>query len=436
MSRKISVAGLHVDALTKSQLITVIEGRIKDRKKTFMTTVYSEFLFAALRNKKVRDMLNDADIAVADGIGILWADYFLSKTFLFQNFFLKIIQAWWQVVYTGASILLFKQKLYQTFPEKIVGADFIWDLAELAKINNFSVYIWGGFEQTPHKVEEILLRKFYGLKIVGVSNAAHDATEPIKEINNLKPDILIVAFGPLKQESWIATYLPQLPVLFAIGLGGTLDYIVGYKKAPSMFIRSIGLEWLYRLITQPTRIKRIYNAVAGLILSLVRYKIFESCDYRQNAVAVVINKDNKILLCKRAIGTSKSLTNPYVFYSDYWQFPQGGMDASESVKEGSKRELEEETGIHSVEYLATAKFIHRYHWENGIRPLLSSKYQFKGQEQHTVFFKFTGVDEEFNLDQNELIDYKWLTIDEVLSRIAHERLPHAQAVLDELKVIL
>ena len=157
--------------------------------------------------------------------------------------------------------------------------------------------------------------------------------------------MILVAFGPITQERWIVQHLPNLPASFAIGLGGTFDYIVGIRSAPPAFIRAIGLEWLYRLFTQPHRIKRIYQAVWGLILSLVRYKVFDTYPYRRNGVAIVVNKENKILLCKRAFAIFDKFTE------DYWQFPQGGLEEQEREVEGTMRELKEETGMHSVEVL-------------------------------------------------------------------------------------
>lgn len=436
MSKKISVAGLNVDSITKGELLEVLARRIRNREKTFMTTLYSEFLYASLKDREARALLNQADIAVPDGIGILWADYFLSQKFGVKNFYAKIAQAWLQIVLTGASILLQPRKLYQKFPEKIVGADLAWDLAELARKHQFSVFIWGGYNDTPEIVKAKFQKQFPGINIVGVSSKPKGDSATIQEIVSLQPNMLLVAFGPLEQERWIVSNLKHLPVTFAVGLGGTFDYIAGKKSAPPRAVRAAGLEWLYRLITQPARIRRIYEAVWGLILALVRFKVFESMPFRKNAVAVVVNRENKILVCKRRIGAAKNGANPYNILSDYWQFPQGGLDEGEEFIAGGQRELAEETGINSVKVIGVAKFINQYHWENGVRPLLSSKYQFKGQEQRTILFRFEGPEREIQLDQAELVEYRWVTKDEVAKVVANERAPHAIAVLGELSEIL
>lgn len=436
MSRKIDIAGLKVDAITKSELLDEIAARIQHKQKTFVVTPYSEFLYASMRKSHIRELLNKADFSIADGIGVLWADLFLSQPLTFKNFYLNILQAWLQVVWTGAAILLRPSLLYKKIPEKIVGANLVWDLVSLAEYNNFSVYILGAQGDIGKTAAEKFLKKFPKLKIVGTSNKHINDSSIFSDITKANPDMILVAFSAPAQEQWIADNLKDLPASFAIGLGGTFDYIAGAKRKPPQFIRAIGLEWLYRLITQPRRVRRIFNATWGLIITLVRYKVYRTTPLRLNAAAVVINSAGKILLCKRAVGPSKNGANPDVILKDYWQFPQGGLDRNENHINGAKRELAEETGIVSVEILGEAKYINTYEWGNATRRLLFKKnYRFRGQNQFTVFFKFTGDNSEIKLNQEELVDYQWLTAEEVLKKVAPERRLHAAAVLAELAEI-
>lgn len=432
--RKIDVAGLKIDAITKQELLAQIAERVSAREKTFVTTPYSEFLYASMRQPEIRAMLNGADFAIADGIGILWAQLYLSVPLTAPSFYLKILQAWWQVVWTGASILLNPKSLFRYIPEKIVGADLIWDLAKLTAEKNFKVFLLGGWGNTTEIVAQKLQAKYPSLQIVGKSTKNPDDKSVIDDINQAKPDLLFVALGAITQEQWISDNFSKTPATFAIGLGGTFDYIAGTKKQPPQFIRRIGLEWLYRLITQPSRIGRIYRGVFGLILALVRYKIYNSTSFRSNAVAVVINQDKKILICKRSSKIEKA--HPGRTFDNYWQFPQGGLDDGENSIDGAQRELFEETGIRTVEVLGVANFRNEYTWNNAVRPVLTqSRYHHKGQDQVTVFFKFIGLDREIKLDEHELVEYKWLAPAEVLEVIALERRPHAEAVLAELAQI-
>ena len=100
--------------------------------------------------------------------------------------------------------------------------------------------------------------------IVGTHSGSHKETEDIKTrdiINKSHPELLFVAFGAPKQEFWLRRNLPHLPsVKVAIGIGGAFDFIAGKRKRAPRTMQKLGLEWLYRLIQQPSRIIRIYNA--------------------------------------------------------------------------------------------------------------------------------------------------------------------------------
>jgi N-acetylglucosaminyldiphosphoundecaprenol N-acetyl-beta-D-mannosaminyltransferase len=431
---KVDVAELQLHPWTKTQLLQILQQRISSHHQTFITTPYSEFLFHALRDPAIRDLLNSADIAVPDGIGILWADYFLRQPFHFRNFYLKIVEAWAQVVYTGAAILLSPRKLYRTFPEKIVGADLFWDLIKMATENNFSVFLLGARGDTAERVKTILLQKFPSLQIVGTSNKASTDPSIIEQLAAAQPDLLFVAFQPLQQEQWIADHLKSLPTSLAIGLGGTFDYVAGNQPRPPRFVRQIGLEWLYRLITQPQRLGRIINAVPGLILSLVRYKVFMSMPYRQNAVAVAINSHNEVLIVRRNPHTQYG--NLHEKFKNYWQFPQGGFDDGEDKVAASARELREETGLSDVKVLGVSESLNHYFWSNGRRNLLFNHLKFKGQEQHTVYFRYFGGKAEVVPDGEENTEFRWVTLENLVAELAPERQPHGRVVKADLERLI
>lgn len=428
---KVDVAGLKIDAITKQELLAQLKERIKNREQTFITTPYSEFLYRALRRRSEMDTLNQADFAIADGVGILWAQAFMSQPLTWPGFYLKIFQGWLQVVWTGASILLWPAAIYKTIPEKIVGADLVWDLAKLATENNFAVYLLGAQGNIAELVAKKLQNKFQGLNIVGTSNKLHTDPSIVDDIKLSSADMIFVAFSPPAQEQWIAENLKKTGAVLGIGLGGTFDYIAGEKQAPPKFIRHIGLEWLYRLITQPSRISRIYRGFWGLIISLMRVKVYATTPLRVTATAIVVNKDGKIFLGKQTDRVTKKF-NPDDKLFEQWQFPQGGLEPGEDLVAGAQRELKEETGITSVELIAVAKHRHQYIWPNALRPFLTSNYKNKGGDLATVFFKFNGSDDEIKLDQNELQGYRWVSPEEVDQLVPYFRKGHAQAVLAEL----
>ncbi len=434
-TEKIDVAGLLISPVTKKYLLEQIRERVKRKEKTFIVTPYSEFLHASLHKPELKSLFNSADFAIADGIGILWANLYLSVPLTLKYFYLNALQAWWQVIWTGASILLRPSLLYKNIPEKIVGADFVWDLAQLAADNDFKIFLLGARGDVAERAGKKLKEKFPNVNIVGTSNKDMTDSSVLDDINAVSPDMLLVAFKAQAAEKWIADNLSKTTASLGIGLGGTFDYLAGEKSQPPRLVRNAGLEWLWRLFTQPSRVVRIYNAFWGLIISLIRYKTYLYAPFRANGCAVVINQQGKFLLCKRVPGPEKNSGYHLSHFDDYWQFPQGGLDRNEGPVEGTKRELLEETGIKTVDVIGQAKFLNEYLWNNARRSLVTSRYKYKGQSQYTIFFKFNGTDEEVKLDDHELDAYEWLTAEEVMKKIAPERRRHAEAVLAELKGI-
>ena len=259
---KIDVLGVKIDALTKDGLLSEIRTRLQGSESTFIVTPYSESIVAAQKDLEFRNILNSADIALPDGIGILWAAKYLELR-------IKNHESWigniWPLIYSLLSIIFNPSYIRHPIPEKISGSEFVWDLAELASKNNFSIFLLGGFGNTPGRVGEKLKKKFPDLKIAGMLNENNPSFEALTAINNSNTDILFVALGPIKQEKWIYENLPKLRVKLAIGLGGTFDYLAGKRPPAPKIWAGRGLEWLWRLLTQPWRIWRILKGVGGLI---------------------------------------------------------------------------------------------------------------------------------------------------------------------------
>lgn len=284
MLREITIAGLRVTAETKERVLTELVRRLDEGLQTSIVTPYSEFLHASLTEPKVKRILNEADISIPDGVGMLWAHTFLARPLVVRLKPLRTLYATLQVISTGAQILLNPKSIYKTIPEKIVGADFFWDLVKLAEQRGDSIFLLGGYGKTTSTVARILKNKYPKLVIAGLSSTDYPGTpELLEHITRTKSKYLCVAWGPIRQEQWLLENLKLLPdVKLAIGLGATFDYVAGTKKAPPQFIRKLGLEWLFRLITQPYRYKRIYNATIGLIILLIRYKIRNMDGQKQN----------------------------------------------------------------------------------------------------------------------------------------------------------
>lgn len=162
---------------------------------------------------------------------------------------------------------------------RIPGTDFMLEICKLAEGEEKSIYLLGsGNQSVVEKTAEVLEKKFPELKITGLNPGSKITIEKLNNetiisldkekndtiINNIimtAPNILFVAFGHGKQEKWINEYLKEMPsVKIAMGVGGAFDFISGKVGRAPKLIRKLGLEWLWRLILQPWRIKRIWKA--------------------------------------------------------------------------------------------------------------------------------------------------------------------------------
>lgn len=162
--------------------------------------------------------------------------------------------------------------------EKISGSDLIYDFCEYAKNHNLRVFLLGGKEES-NKLSIKQLKNKYGIDIDGYSPpyepypfSEKNNNEILKRISLFKPHIIFVGFGSVKQEYWIddnKDFLEKIGVKFAIGCGGTFDFVAGKVKRAPKFIQKIGLEGVWRLINEPSvfRLKR-------LLISFLVFKYF------------------------------------------------------------------------------------------------------------------------------------------------------------------
>ena len=245
--RTIKILGIKIDSLKLAQVLKKIEQMIEDGRKNsryFQTvTVNPEFVMEAQKNLIFKEVLNGADLALADGAGILWA----------------------------------AKRAGRKIAEKIAGVDLVWKICQMAQEKNYKIFLLGAKEGVGDKAAQNLKKSFPKLKIVGTFAGSPDPKEAqaiIDLILEKKPDILFVALGAPKQEKWIHYNIDKIPsVKVAIGVGGAFDFISGKIQRAPNFLRKIGLEWLWRFMLQPWRAKRIYNAVIKFPCLVIRARI-------------------------------------------------------------------------------------------------------------------------------------------------------------------
>jgi len=271
---KIDILGVKVNKITQKEVIQRVGKWLSQKEQHYIVTPNPEFVMAAQKDEEFKNILNKADIAISDGVGLLWAAKFLS---LKSKQKLKVFL---QFIYTQLSLIFYPRYCRGVIPERVTGSDLIWKIAKLSEQKNCSIYLLGAGEGVAQKAAEKLKEKYKNLKIaeaeLGMKNTEFRIENPelVNRINRRQPEILLVAFGHPKQEKWIARNLNKLEnIKVAVGVGGTFDFIAGKAKRAPGILRKLGLEWLWRLFVEPWRAKRIWTATFKFPWQVFQYKI-------------------------------------------------------------------------------------------------------------------------------------------------------------------
>jgi len=264
--KRIDILGVFVDRVGKKQALATIVDFLDSQGKYFVTTVYSEMIVAAHFNSRFKNVLNSSSMSLPDGIGILAAADFLGF-WAPINLYLRAVYLFFGGLLVGLKII-FSGFLFRELNETVSGSDLIYDLAEIAQERGYRFYLLGGKNEVAESASAKLVSKFPKLSIGysgGLANIRSytkgDNQEIINEINEFNPRILLVAYGPPYQETWICDNLEHLNVKVALGVGGSFDMVSGRKKRAPRAFRFLSLEWLWRLLIEPLRLKRIFSAV-------------------------------------------------------------------------------------------------------------------------------------------------------------------------------
>ena len=203
---------------------SILEDLLTTHKKKFIITVNPEIIMKSYKNIEIKEMLlNDNNILLPDGISIIK-----------------------------------KAKQYNiNIKERITGVDISSKALEICNKNKKSIYLFGSKKEVLDKLIININQKYPNINIVGFSDGyVEDKDKIMQEIISLSPDLILIALGVPNQELLINKYIEKAKKGVFIGVGGTFDVLSGCKKrAPKLFIK-LNLEWLYRIICEPTRLKR------------------------------------------------------------------------------------------------------------------------------------------------------------------------------------
>ncbi len=250
----VEILGVRFHNLDRAEAASAIAGLALAGGRAYVVKPYSEFMPRAAREVGIRDILNGADLCLADGVGILWAARYLALPG-------GPLRALAQLPLSLASVALNPGAVRHPLRENMAGVDLTWEmLARLAEAGS-GIFLLGGTEEEVRGARERVEARFPDLRGVGAHHGSFDVSGEENEavlsaINEAHPQVLLVAMGFPRQEEWIVDNLPRLQVNGAVAEGGSFSFISGAVPRAPRLLRRLGLEWLYRLARQPWRLRR------------------------------------------------------------------------------------------------------------------------------------------------------------------------------------
>lgn len=246
MKDKVNILGVYVDMVNIPQAADRIIRFFDEDRLHKVYTPNSEIIMAAYKDESFKDLLNSADLLTADGIGVVYASKILGKP----------------------------------INERAAGFDIACEVLDRINGTSRKLFLFGGKPGVAEQARDNLLKKYPALNIVGCRNGyfkPEEEPEIVKEINDSGADLVFVCLGAPKQEQWLDRNSDALKARVAMGIGGSLDVFAGTAERAPKFFCDHGIEWLYRLIKQPSR--------AGRMLALPKFGLtvlFKGKKYSQD----------------------------------------------------------------------------------------------------------------------------------------------------------
>lgn len=224
---------------TSDSFYEMLYDRLKNDKKTFVVTANPESYMISNRDLVMSEiMVHPKYTVVADGIGVIKACEKLGVSDVF----------------------------------KIPGVDIASNLLDYGNELHKTIYLFGSKKIVVKMMVDKIGKEYPSLEIVGYSDGYVENKDKVfKDIIEKQPDIVLVALGIPMQEKLIGKYFSQAKKGIYIGVGGSFDVISGYKKRAPKIFQKMNLEWLYRIVTEPSRLKRFYHNNIKFFLEIRKY---------------------------------------------------------------------------------------------------------------------------------------------------------------------
>lgn len=230
---KKEVLGVYFDDLTREEAVQAGTALLEEDRFHYVVTPNPEFILAAEKDPAFRDVLNGADLVLADGVGVVYS-----------------------------------AKIQGTpLKGRVPGIEFAADMLAVLNERGGRLYLLGAKPGVAEEAGRRIVERYSNITLCGVQDGYFKDEEAVLlKVAAARPDLLFVCLGAPKQEKWMARWGRHTGARMAIGLGGALDVFAGkVERAPESW-QKLGLEWAYRLKKEPQRAGRM----AKLPLVLVK----------------------------------------------------------------------------------------------------------------------------------------------------------------------
>lgn len=228
---RIELCGMPLDLVTEEQVVARVIGALEQGSGGWIVTPNLEQLRLHTRSPALREIFEEADLVVADGMPLVWASRLAGSP----------------------------------LPARVAGSDLVWSLAAAAASAGRSVFLLGGDPGAAEAAAHVLRAAWPGLDIAGVHSppkgfeARPEETEEIRSrLRSARPDIVYVGLGFPKQEQLIRTVRDELEGSWFVGVGISISFLAGHVPRAPKLLRRTGLEWAHRLAMEPRRLARRY----------------------------------------------------------------------------------------------------------------------------------------------------------------------------------
>ncbi len=242
MRKTSNILGIPVDCVTMPEALLRVREFLYEDKSKAIYTPNSEIMMEAQRDPYLKEILCQSDLLIADGAGVVMASHIL-----------------------GCDL-----------PERVTGVDLVKNIFAMDFDRKLKFFFLGGKPGVAQIARDNVLAQYPNVEVTGCHDgyfSDNDILSVINEINASDSDILLVALGQKKQESFIHQNKDKLNVRACIGCGGTIDILAGTAQLAPDFFRNNNLEWLFRLYKQPKRFRRMLD-LPRFMLTVIKARRF------------------------------------------------------------------------------------------------------------------------------------------------------------------